>query len=64
MTEINCFFLVKGRGMLCLSFFFFFLESPFSKITLPQAHVINLGISVGKEGIVLGELKANVFHLQ
>ena len=43
--------------MLCLSFvlFFFFLESPFSRITLPQAHVIKLGISVGKEGIVLRE---------
>lgn len=39
--------------MLCLSFFF--LESPFSRITLPQAHVIKLGISVGKEGIVLRE---------
>ena len=55
----------KGRGMLCLSFFVFvFLESPFSKITLPQAHVIKLGISVGKEVTVLRELKANVFHLQ
>lgn len=51
--------------MLCLSFFVFvFLESPFSKITLPQAHVIKLGISVGKEVTVLRELKANVFHLQ